>query len=26
VDGDIAQFLATLRDAYGYRAEAHRPS
>ena len=26
VDGDIAQFLVTLRDAYGYRAEAHRPS
>ena len=26
VDGDTNQFLATLRDAYGYRAEAHRPS
>ena len=26
VEGDIAQFLATLRDAYGYRAEAHGPS
>ena len=26
VDGDIAQFLATLRDAYGYRAKADRPS
>ena len=26
VDGDITQFLATLRDSYGYRAEADRPS
>lgn len=26
VDGDISQFLATLRDAYGYRAKADRPS